>query len=921
MNDRREAPELDSIASLDLLVLLLDTDGRVVAASPAASRQIGRGADQLRGRTLNEVFQSGCEGVSAWLQGLGACRTPPPPGLFDLQLLRADGLQLDFEGVLYAIAVGPRPSGECVAGLKLRPSGRLVLKSELLMAQREVLGLVASGAGLRATLLAVATFAERVMPGETFCMLSPVSADGTFEAALCPTLPAEVGQLLLGQRVGQDMSPATVAAESGERIIAHDVEEVDPWRPYGQRLHRHGLVATWTVPIRHTDSGKVRAVLEFLLPTRRAPSRAELALLEELAEMVRLSLDLLGLAAQVVERSAAQLRAENESRERGARIDALVDTALDAVVSIADDGTITLWNRQAESLFGWRPDEVLGKRLSDFVVPPEMREAHRTGLARAVATGTGSLLGRRIEINAMDRVGRRFPVELSINRMPGASGGFSAFMRDISERRRAEAAIKASEERLKLVIDASADGIWDLRLDGGASMASDRCASMLGHDPARASPWAPSENPWVHPEDRPAVAKAWRDHLEGRTPRFESEHRRRAADGTLRWVLERAKVVERDAQDRVQRVVGVVSDVTERRALEESLGSAERLESLGLLAGGFAGELDELLSGIGAHATLTKIAPGIPPRVSEGLDVIQALVGRAKSMARSLMGLAPNRLAAESVAVVGAVRSLHEALPLLRAALPRTIELDLEDLTQGQDLVRLDPADLQQSVLHIVMRASEALGHTGRIRLRILVEGRMLHVECLDSAPALTAEQCANIAEALDERGRLAGRSALGMAAVRRFAETLGGGLRAEVRADGNVVVIDLPLEPESVPLQQPPVILCEDHPLLRPMIAEAITAAGHRVVTLDRIDDMAVRLREEGAGTVLVLDARAWAGLRDSWAGLCEGLGWNPTVVLMLDDAPGALPAGVQWLRKPVAVEALTAAISGRTGGDLPRP
>ena len=917
MNARRDEPQFESGSPVDLVVLLLDTDGRVVAASPAAARQIGRGSDQLRGRTLTEIFRAGCEAVPGWLQSLVSCREPPPPRLLDLELLRADGLQLDYEAVLYAIAVGPRPSGECVAGLKLRPSGGLVLKSELLMAQREVLGLVASGADLRATLTAVAAFAERAMPGETFCMLSPVSAEGVFEASLCPTLPAEVGQLLVGHRVGEDMSPATVAAESGERIIAHDVGEVEPWRAYGLKLHRHGLVAAWTVPVRHTDSGQVRAVLEFLLPTRRAPSRAELSLLDELGGMVRLSLDLLALATQVVERSAAQLAAENESRQRGARIDALVDTALDAVISTADDGTITLWNRQAETLFGWRPAEVLGKPLSNFVVPPELREAHRAGLARAAATGTGALLGRRIEINAIDRAGRRFPVELSINRMPGPNGGFSAFMRDISDRRRVEAAIKASEERLKLVIDASADGIWDLRLDGGASMASDRCASMLGHEPSRAVPWAPSENPWVHPEDRPAIVKAWRDHLEGRTPRFESEHRRRAADGSLRWVLERAKVVERDAQGRVQRVVGVVSDVTERRALEESLGSAERLESLGMLASGFVRELDELLSGISAHATLTKLAPGTPERVGEGLEVIQALVGRARSMSRSLMSLAPSESAHEA-ALVRAVQLLQEGLPLVRAAVPRTVEIAFEDRSEARDLVRLDPAGLQQAVIHMVLRASEAMGHTGTITLRVRSERRMLAVDCVDSARPMTPQECADIAEALDQTGALAGRSGLGMSAARRFAESLGGGLRAEVRAGMNVVTLDIPLEPDSVPLVQPPVVLCEDHPLLRPMLAEAITAAGHRVIAMESSDGLTAFLRAEGPGTVAVLDGRAWAGVRDAWRPMCEMLGWNPVCVLLLDQAPDELPPGVRWLQKPFEIDVLMAAIAGRstTGG-----
>lgn len=912
--DQAAAPE--SFHPADLAVLLLDTSSRVVAATAIAVRQLGRAAEQLRGRSLQEIFRAGTDPVFPWMRELAAGREPTPPRLLDLELVRPDGMQIGFEGVLYGIAAGPQEPGTCVAGVKIRPSGSLVLKSELLMAQREVLALVAAGKTLRETLQAVATFAERAMPGESFCMLSPLDAQGVFESALCPTLPAEVANFQVGHRSGEDWSPATVAAEGGARLLVHDVREVDAWQAFAEGLQRHGLVASWAVPVRGARSQQVCAVLEFLLPVRRLPSRAEAALLDELGEMVRLSLDLHGLASELRERTAAQQAAEKTAQQRTQRMDTLVDTALDAVIGAGDDGRITLWNRQAETLFGWRAEEAIGRTLGELIVPPELRKAHEAGLARAAATGRGALLGKRIEIGTIDRSGRRFPVELSISRMPGSGGGFSAFLRDISERKRSEAAIKASEERLKLVIDASADGIWDLRLDGGASMASDRCATMLGHDPARMVPGDPPSNPWVHSDDRAAVRAAWQEHLDGRTSRYESEHRRRAADGSLRWVLERAKVVERDAQGRVQRVVGVVTDVTERRALEQSLGSAERLEALGLLAGGFARELDELLSGIAAHATLTKLAPELPERVGEGLEVVQTLVARAKSMARSLIGLAPH--AGTTVeSLVSAGQALREGLLLVRTAIPQTVRIEIDDRAEGHDLVRLDRAGLQQAMVHLTLRASEGTGNSGWIVFRLTTVGRMLAIDCIDSGRPMTPRQCAEIADALEQGGGLAGRTVLGMAAVRRFAEALGGSLRAEVREEGNVVTLEIPREPEAVPMQLPPVLLCEDHPLLRPMLAEALTASGSRVLSMEQPTEIESLLRREGPGTVAILDAHGWAAVGPEWRGLCERLGWNPLAVLLLDHDADPLPEGVRVLRKPFALEVLIAAVTGRPAPD----
>ena len=154
---------------------------------------------------------------------------------------------------------------------------------------------------------------------------------------------------------------------------------------------------------------------------------------------------------------AARREVEMALRESEERTRLIVDHALDAVITIDTEGRITSWNPQAETLFGWTPSEVLGRHLARIIVPPEYRAAHEAGLARFRETGEGKVLGRRIELTVLRRDGTEFPVELAITalRMGGATV-FSAFLRDITERKRAEQALAMYAERLKILHDIDA---------------------------------------------------------------------------------------------------------------------------------------------------------------------------------------------------------------------------------------------------------------------------------------------------------------------------------------------------------------------------------------------------------------------------------------------------------------------------------
>jgi PAS domain S-box-containing protein len=131
--------------------------------------------------------------------------------------------------------------------------------------------------------------------------------------------------------------------------------------------------------------------------------------------------------------------AHSENRLRG-----ILESALDALITMNSDGVISGWTPQAAAMFGWSESETMGRPLAELIIPPESRAAHRRGLARFLATGEGPILKQRIEINALRKTGEIFPVELTVTPIQLSEGWeFSAFVRDLSDRIRTERRLAA----------------------------------------------------------------------------------------------------------------------------------------------------------------------------------------------------------------------------------------------------------------------------------------------------------------------------------------------------------------------------------------------------------------------------------------------------------------------------------------------
>jgi len=200
---------------------------------------------------------------------------------------------------------------------------------------------------------------------------------------------------------------------AGERCQA----ELESVRRDGQRLH----VEVRTIPIQHRGKPHVLAIVR-----------------------------------DITERKEH----EEDLRRSEGRLRATVEAALDAVIGMDSAGNIVEFNAAAERCFGHRRADAIGKPLAELVIPQRHRQRHIAGMERYLRTGDGPFLGRRVEVEALRADGSEFPAELAIGVAQSREGPiFIGYLRDITERRRAEEQLRASEEQYRVIFDGSADAV------------------------------------------------------------------------------------------------------------------------------------------------------------------------------------------------------------------------------------------------------------------------------------------------------------------------------------------------------------------------------------------------------------------------------------------------------------------------------
>jgi PAS domain S-box-containing protein len=239
------------------------------------------------------------------------------------------------------------------------------------------------------------------------------------EASRRLTLRIGVG---LPGRVWQSGQPAWIRDTRGDANM-----------PRALAAARAGLGAAFCFPAVSRDG--VEALVEFFATSALDPAPELLATVSSLG----------GRIGDALRRQ----RVDDAVRRSEARLRAVIDSALDCVVIADAAGRVIEFNPAACQTFGYRHEEAVGRELADLIVPPHLRDRHRAGLRRYLETGRARSLDRRLEIEGMRADGSTFPVELTITRVPVAGTPvFAAYLRDLTERRRSDAELRASRRRV-----------------------------------------------------------------------------------------------------------------------------------------------------------------------------------------------------------------------------------------------------------------------------------------------------------------------------------------------------------------------------------------------------------------------------------------------------------------------------------------
>ncbi|MHB8736787.1 MAG: PAS domain S-box protein, partial [Terriglobales bacterium] len=331
-----------------------------------------------------------------------------------------------------------------------------------------------------------------------------------------------------------------------------------------------------------TEAYQLGAVDYLVKPLIADILRAKVAVFVELARQAR-QIQWQAEQLRLAREEQTKRRAEASVRASEQRKAAILEAALDAIITMDSEGKVVEWNPAAEAIFGYRREAVVGREMAELIVPPPLRQRHYQGLAHFLATGEGPVLRRRLELTALRADGTEFPIELAITPITATEPIlFTAYIRDITSVKQAEQALRAQREWLQVTLQSIGDAVIATDASGQVVFMNPIAESLTGWRQREAEGRPLTEVFHIvrersrQPADNP-VARVLRD---GVVVGLANHTVLIGRDGIERPVDDSAAPI-RDAEGRITGVVLVFRDVTERRQSEAALEERARLAAFG----------------------------------------------------------------------------------------------------------------------------------------------------------------------------------------------------------------------------------------------------------------------------------------------------------------------------------------------------
>ena len=570
----------------------------------------------------------------------------------------------------------------------------------------------------------------------------------------------------------------------------------------------------------------------------------------------------------VVERElrSAQVRREREEiekvqRENQARKNAILDSALDAIITIDHDGRIFEWNRAAENTFGYRRADVLGRKMAELIIPPGLREQYRQGLAHYLATGEGRLLGQRIEMTGLRADATEFPAELTVTSVQVEGKPiFTAFIRDITERKRAEEALRQTENLYRQAITA-ADAVpylYDYKTESYGFI-GEGIQNLTGYSAQEMTPrlWSSITQETIMRGEAAGLAleEAVRLTRSGAIKHWQSDCVIRTRAGRKRWVAD-SSIEMMDDRGNAKGSIGILMDITERRQLEEQLRQLQKMESIGQLAAGVAHDFNNILAVIQGHTDMILGGMVEGKDAEESLKQVSAAAKRAANLTRQLLAFSrKQQMQAQDLNLNNVVQGMTQMLTRLLGA-PIALEFNAAPELPA---VNGDFGMMEQILLNLAVNARDAMPREGRLTIATAArriaeteiqrnpEARAGWFVCLsvaDTGTGIPSEILPRIFEPFfttKEAGRGTG---LGLSTVYGIVKQHQGWIEVESEVGrGTTFKVFLPANSQTVasttPLVAPSaargrgetILIAEDDPALRRLAARILRNLGYEVL------------------------------------------------------------------------------------------
>ena len=610
---------------------------------------------------------------------------------------------------------------------------------------------------------------------------------------------------------------------------------------------------------------------------------------------------------------------------------AITDSAQDAILMMDAGGRISFWNPAAEHIFGYTREEAIGRELHRFLAQERFLKMYTAMFERFRSTGQGRATGRTVELQALRNNGEEFPIELSLSAIKLEDGWHSVgIIRDITERRRAEEDLRASEKKYRSVIENIQDVFYRSDASGLLLMGSPSGARMFGYDSADEMIGLLLDDFWVDPAGRLQLI----DQIKAKGSVKDFEALLKKKDGTT-FNASLTTQFYYDDDGNILGTEGIIRDITDRKLLESQLLQAHKMEAIGTLAGGIAHDFNNLLMGIQGYTSLMLYGMDPADPHFQKLKNIEEIVRKGSDLTGQLLGFAQEgKYEVKSADINGLIARTADMFGKTRKEIVMH-----RDLARNLPNVEIDQGQIEQVFVNLYLNAWQAMPGGGDIYLKtesVLLEkthtmrysampGKYVKVTVSDTGVGMDDTTQKRIFEPFFTTKEMGRGSGLGLASAYGVIKNHGGIIEvSSERGRGTTFTIYLPVTekgparekeaPVSPQKGSGTILVVDDQEMLLETSSEMLRMLGYSVLTANS-GQRAIDLYEGRKDTIdlvildMIMPGLSGAATYDRLKEICPGVKVILSSGYSLDgEASHILERGCSgFIQKPFSMETLS--------------